>query len=78
MKDELSTDEEPSLNEMVAAVDGLPDDDPDWLDLHWQVADALHQRFLDEGDLNDLDEAIRRGMSVWSGRVDRRRLTCTT
>ena len=64
MKDELSTDEEPSLNEMVAAVDGLPDDDPDWLDLHWQVADALHQRFLDEGDLNDLDEAIRRGMSV--------------
>ena len=64
MKDELSTDEEPSLNEMVAAVDGLPDDDPDWIDLHWQVADALHQRFLDEGDLNDLDEAIRRGMSV--------------
>ena len=48
----------------MAAVDGLPDDDPDWIDLHWQVADALHQRFLDEGDLNDLDEAIRRGMSV--------------
>ena len=64
MKDELSTDEGPSLNDMVAAVDGLPDDDPDWIDLHWQVADALHQRFLDEGDLNDLDEAIRRGMSV--------------
>lgn len=52
------------MNDMVAAVDGLPDDDPDWIDLHWQVADALHQRFLDEGDLNDLDEAIRRGMSV--------------
>ena len=48
----------------MAAVDGLPDGDPDWLDLQWQVADALHQRFLDEGDLNDLDEAIRRGMSV--------------
>ena len=64
MKDELSTDEEPSLDEVMAAVDGLPDDDPDWIDLHWQVADALHQRFLDEGDLNDLDEAIRRGMSV--------------
>ena len=64
MKDELSTDEEPSLNDMVAAVDGLPDDDPDWIDLHWHVADALHQQFLDEGDLNDLDEAIRRGMSV--------------
>ena len=57
-------DEDPSLDEMMAAVDGLPDDDPDWTGRHWQVADALHQRFLDEGDLNDLDEAIRRGMSV--------------
>ena len=48
----------------MAAVDGLPDDDPDWIDLHWHVADALHQRFLDEGDPDDLDEAIRRGTSV--------------
>ena len=64
MKDELSTDEDPSLDEVMAAVDGLPDDDPDWIDLHWHVADALHQRFLDEGDLDDLNKAIQRGMSV--------------
>lgn len=57
-------DEDPSLDEVMAAVDGLPDDDPDWIDLHWHVADALHQRFLDEGDPDDLDEAIRRGTSV--------------
>ena len=57
-------DEDPSLDEVMAAVDGLPDDDSDWIDLHWHVADALHQRFLDEGDPNDLDEAIRRGTSV--------------
>ena len=57
-------DEDPSLDEVMAAVDGLPDDDPDWIDLHWHVADALHQRFLDEGDPEDLDEAIRRGISV--------------
>lgn len=57
-------DEDPSLDEVMAAVDGLPDDDPDWIDLHWHVADALHQRFLDEGDSEDLDEAIRRGISV--------------
>lgn len=57
-------DEDPSLDEVMAAVDGLPDDDPDWIDLHWHVADALHQRFLDEGDPYDLDEAIRRGTSV--------------
>ena len=57
-------DEDPSLDEVMAAVDGLPDDDSDWIDLHWHVADALHQRFLDEGDPDDLDEAIRRGTSV--------------
>ena len=57
-------DEDPSLDEVMAAVDGLPDDDPDWIDLHWHVADALHQRFLDEDDPDDLDEAIRRGTSV--------------
>lgn len=57
-------DEDPSLDEMMAAVDGLPDDDPDWTGRHWQVADALHQRFLDEDDPDDLDEAIRRGASV--------------
>lgn len=57
-------DEDPSLDEVMAAVDGLPDDDSDWIDLHWHVADSLHQRFLDEGDPDDLDEAIRRGTSV--------------
>ena len=57
-------DEDPSLDEVMAAVDGLPDDDPDWIDLHWHVADALHQRFLDEGDPDDLDKAIQRGTSV--------------
>ena len=62
--DGLPMDEDPSLDEVMAAVDGLPDDDPDWIDLHWHVADALHQRFLDEGDPDDLDEAIRRGTSV--------------
>ena len=62
--DGLPMDEDPSLDEVMAAVDGLPDDDPDWIDLHWHVADALHQRFLDEGDSEDLDEAIRRGISV--------------
>ena len=62
--DGLPMDEDPSLDEVMAAVDGLPDDDPDWIDLHWHVADALHQRFLDEDDPDDLDEAIRRGTSV--------------
>ena len=57
-------DEDPSLDEVMAAVDGLPDDDSDWIDLHWHVADSLHQRFLDEGDPDDLDEAIQRGTSV--------------
>ena len=59
-----SKDEEPSLDEIIRAVDSLPNDDPDWIDLQWYVADALHQRFLDKGDPNDLNEAIRRGMSV--------------
>ena len=62
--DGLPMDEDPSLDEVMAAVDGLPDDDPDWIDLHWHVADALHQLFLDEDDPDDLDEAIRRGTSV--------------
>lgn len=59
-----SKDEEPSLDEVIRAVDSLRSDDPDWIDLQWYVADALHQRFLDKGDPNDLNEAIRRGMSV--------------
>ena len=59
-----SKDEEPSLDEIIRAVDSLPNDDPDWIDLQWYVADALHQRFLDKGDPSDLNEAIRRGMSV--------------
>lgn len=62
--DGLPMDEDPSLDEVMAAVDGLPDDDPDWIDLHWHVADALHQRFLDQGDPDDLDKAIQRGTSV--------------
>ena len=65
-----SKDEEPSLDEVIRAVDSLRSDDPDWIDLQWYVADALHQRFLDKDDPNDLNEAIRRGMSVveWQGR----------
>ena len=59
-----SKDEEPSLDEVIRAVDSLRSDDPDWIDLQWYVADALHQRFLDKDDPNDLNEAIRRGMSV--------------
>lgn len=59
-----SKDEEPSLDEIIRAVDSLHSDDPDWIDLQWYVADALHQRFLDKDDPNDLNEAIRRGMSV--------------
>lgn len=59
-----SKDEEPSLDEIIRAVDSLPNDDPDWIDLQWYVADALHQRFLDKGNPKDLNEAIRRGMSV--------------
>lgn len=59
-----SKDEEPSLDKMMREVDSLPNDDPDWIDLQWYVANALHQRFLDKSDPNDLNEAIRRGMSV--------------
>lgn len=59
-----SKDEEPSLDKMMREVDSLPNDDPDWIDLQWYVANALYRRFLDKGDPNDLNEAIRRGMSV--------------
>ncbi|WP_103062922.1 CHAT domain-containing protein [Actinomyces qiguomingii] len=64
MDDELSMDTDRSLDEVMEAADGLPDDDPDWIDLHWHVAYALYKRFLDESDPDDLDEAIRRGVSV--------------
>ena len=59
-----SKDEEPSLDEVIRAVDSLPNDAPDWIDRHWYIADALYQRFLDKGDPSDLNEAIRRGMSI--------------
>jgi len=59
-----SKDEEPSLDEVIRAVDSLRSDDPDWIDLQWYVANALYRRFLDKGDPNYLNEAISRGMSV--------------
>ena len=69
-----SKDEEPSLDKMMREVDSLPNDDPDWIDRHWYIADALYRRFLDKGDPNDLNEAISRGMSV----VERQRRSSAT
>lgn len=48
----------------MGEVDSLSNDDPDWMECHWYVAGALYQRFLDKGNPKDLNEAIRRGMSV--------------
>lgn len=66
--DRASNDEDPSddvsLEEVMAAVDGLDPADSDWLELQWHVADRLHDRFLEDGDPADLDEAIRRGRLV--------------
>ncbi len=60
-----STEPEPiPLAELVAAVDGLDPADPDWADLHWYVADEHHDRYLQNGEPDDLDEAIRRGRLV--------------
>lgn len=48
----------------MGEADSLSNDDPDWMECHWYVAGALYQRFLDKGNPKDLNEAIRRGMSV--------------
>lgn len=64
MNNELSIDDNPSLDELVAAVDSLADNDPDWIELQWHMADALYERFLDDDNPDDLDEAVRRGALV--------------
>lgn len=56
--------EDAALEDILAAVDALMTTDTDWADLQWDVADRLHERFLDEGNPADLDEAIRRGRRV--------------
>jgi tetratricopeptide (TPR) repeat protein len=55
----------PTVDEIRTVVDALDASDEDWAGLQWMLADALHDRFLDEtGEPRDLDEAIERGTSV--------------
>lgn len=52
------------LPEVMHEIDELDPADPDWTDLQWYVADQLHDRYLEGGVPDDLEEAIRRGRLV--------------
>ncbi|ORM37386.1 hypothetical protein [Williamsia sp. 1135] len=55
---------EPNLNDMRVAIDGLDRSDEDWPDLHWMVANRLHDRYNETRDYDDLENAIRRAQLI--------------